>query len=101
MELVNVKNITKQYGDLKALNQLSLNFEAGKQYAIQGASGSGKSTLLYLMGGLDRPHIGDITVDGRSLLKMSDKELASYRNKYVGFVFQFHFLLPIQCGSCK
>jgi ABC-type lipoprotein export system ATPase subunit len=94
MSFLKVENVTKVYGQLKALNGLNLNFEKGKQYAIVGASGSGKSTLLYLMGGLDQPSQGDICIEGRSLKEMSDKELAQYRNEMVGFVFQFHFLLP-------
>ena len=96
--MISVKNITKKYGNFCALNDLSLNFEAQKQYAILGASGSGKSTLLYLMGGLDRPDHGNIYIGENSLFEMSDGQLASYRNKNVGFVFQFHFLLPsIDC----
>lgn len=98
MEMINVNKITKKYGDFYALNDLSLNFNAGEQYAVLGASGSGKSSLLYLMGGLDRPDSGDIIIDKISLFNMNDKELALFRNRYVGFVFQFHFLLPsIDC----
>ncbi len=98
MEMISVNKITKKYGDFYALNELSLNFSAGEQYAILGASGSGKSSLLYLMGGLDRPDSGDIIIDDNSLFSMNDKEMALFRNRYVGFVFQFHFLLPsIDC----
>ena len=98
MELVKVDNVTKKFGNFKALDNLSISFEAKKQYAIVGSSGSGKSTLLYLMGGLDKPHSGEIFVEGKSLSKMNDKDLAHYRNTKVGFVFQFHFLLPsINC----
>jgi ABC-type lipoprotein export system ATPase subunit len=98
MGMINVNKITKKYGDFYALSELSLNFDAAEQYAILGASGSGKSSLLYLMGGLDRPDSGDIIIDQESLFSMNDKEMALFRNRYVGFVFQFHFLLPsIDC----
>jgi ABC-type lipoprotein export system ATPase subunit len=94
MSLVEVKNISKKYGNHFALKDLSLEFEAKKQYAILGASGCGKSTLLYLLGGLDRPDSGEVCVDGLSLSSLSDEKLANYRNNNVGFIFQFHFLLP-------
>ncbi len=87
-------NVTRTYGHFKALGGVSLNLERGSQYAIQGASGSGKSTLLYLLGGLDRASSGKILYDGKELGRMSDRSLARYRNRVVGFVFQFHFLLP-------
>ena len=66
----------------------------GEEYLIRGASGSGKSTLLYLLGGLDRPTEGSVVVNQKNLNSLSDDELALYRNRYIGFVFQFHFLLP-------
>ncbi len=94
MSLVEVKEVKKVFGDFIALNGLSLSLEEGEQYAILGASGSGKSTLLYLIGGLDKSDGGSLTVDGNHLNKLSDEKLARYRNEYVGFVFQFHFLLP-------
>lgn len=94
MSLVEVQSVKKSFGDFVALNSLSLELEEKQQYAILGASGSGKSTLLYLIGGLDKPNSGKIIVDGKILNKMSDENLAKYRNQYVGFVFQFHFLLP-------
>lgn len=68
--------------------------DEGGEYLIRGASGSGKSTLLYLLGGLDRPTDGEVVVNQKNLVDLSDEELALYRNRYVGFVFQFHFLLP-------
>jgi lipoprotein-releasing system ATP-binding protein len=94
MSLVDVRSVKKVFGDFVALNDLSLSLDEGQQYAILGASGSGKSTLLYLIGGLDKADGGVITVDGKQLNKLSDELLARYRNEYVGFVFQFHFLLP-------
>lgn len=87
-------NLTKEYGQFKALGGVSLTFNKGGHYAIQGASGSGKSTLLYLLGGLDRASSGSIFFEGKELGKMNDASLARYRNRVVGFVFQFHFLLP-------
>jgi lipoprotein-releasing system ATP-binding protein len=94
MALVEIDSVVKQYGLVKALDGLSLQMEEGKQYVIQGASGSGKSTLFYLIGGLERPSQGRVSVDGKNLAKLSDKDLANYRNRFLGFVFQFHFLLP-------
>lgn len=94
MSLVQVQKVKKSFGDFEAIKGLSLELEAKQQYAILGASGSGKSTLLYLIGGLDKASGGKIIVDGNTLNKMSDEGLAQYRNRYVGFVFQFHFLLP-------
>ncbi|HAZ14048.1 MAG: hypothetical protein A2X86_17080 [Bdellovibrionales bacterium GWA2_49_15] len=98
--LVTVKNLTKVYATTKALAGVNFDFMAGTQYAIQGASGSGKSTLLYLLGGLDRPSSGSICADGKDLADFSNQELAVYRNLFIGFVFQFHFLLPsMNCRS--
>jgi ABC-type lipoprotein export system ATPase subunit len=73
---------------------VSFTINEGEEYLIRGASGSGKSTLLYLLGGLDRPSEGRIIVNQKDLGLLSDEELALYRNRYIGFVFQFHFLLP-------
>ncbi|MCK5882106.1 MAG: ATP-binding cassette domain-containing protein, partial [Bacteriovoracaceae bacterium] len=89
-----VSAVRKTFNNVDALRGVSLVLEEGGQYAITGASGSGKSTLMYLMGGLDRPSEGEIILNGRNLASMCDDELAKYRNEYVGFVFQFHFLLP-------
>lgn len=94
MSLIKVSQVTKDFGKVRALNDLNIDFEPGKHYVIQGASGSGKSTLLYLLGGLDRPSSGSITVGGSDLSLLDDEALAQYRNRFVGFVFQFHFLLP-------
>lgn len=93
-DLIQVKNVTKMYGPSMALNGANIHFLEKEEYAIRGASGSGKSTLLYLLGGLDRPTSGEVIVNGSTLNDLSDEELALYRNRFVGFVFQFHFLLP-------
>jgi ABC-type lipoprotein export system ATPase subunit len=94
MAFIEVKELKKSFGKVHALSGVDLNFELGKQYAIKGASGSGKSTLLYLLGGLDKASGGEISVGGKNLLNLDDESLAKYRNSYVGFIFQFHFLLP-------
>jgi len=87
--LIKVINLKKSFGKYEALRGVNVSFREGHQYAIQGASGSGKSTLLYLIGGLDLPTAGQIYWKDKSLPDLDDKELASYRNKEVGFVFQF------------
>lgn len=94
MSFIEIKNVTRKHGKINALSGASLNLEEGEQYAIRGTSGSGKSTLLYLLGGLDKPTSGELLVSGRNLAAMNDETLAKYRNNFVGFVFQFHFLLP-------
>lgn len=94
MSFVVVKDVKKTFAKAHALNGVTVEFEAGEQYVIKGASGSGKSTLLYLIGGLDRASSGEISVGGKNLFKLGDESLALYRNNFVGFIFQFHFLLP-------
>ncbi|TNE98233.1 MAG: ABC transporter ATP-binding protein [Deltaproteobacteria bacterium] len=94
MALFQIENVKKTYGKVHALRGVNLTLEGNSQYVICGASGSGKSTLLYLLGGLDRPSEGRILVEGKDLSSYDDESLARYRNLYVGFVFQFHFLLP-------
>ena len=92
--IIEIRNVKKCFDNFHALNGVSYKLSTCEKYVIKGASGSGKSTLLYLLGGLDRPTEGEIIVDGKDLASLSDKELAKYRNLFVGFVFQFHFLLP-------
>lgn len=94
MAMLEIRNLSKSYGELNVLRGIDLDVERGEQLVIKGASGSGKSTLLYLIGGLDQADDGEISLDGESLKSLGDDELAMYRNSYVGFVFQFHFLLP-------
>ncbi len=94
MCIIEVKNLTRIFGDFQALKEVSFTLKRGEHYAIEGASGSGKSTLLHLMGGLDRPTQGNISFCGKILGSFNDEELARYRNLNVGLVFQFHFLLP-------
>jgi len=79
---------------VQVLSDVNLQVPAGTSMAIVGASGAGKSTLLHLLGGLDRPDEGEVLVDGRSLWKMSDRERSDLRNSRMGFIYQFHHLLP-------
>jgi lipoprotein-releasing system ATP-binding protein len=98
MSFVAASNLSKSYPvagrRLQVLRDLSLSVEPGQMVAIMGASGVGKSTLLHLLGGLDRPDAGTIVVGGHEITAMPDPELVSFRNRQVGFVFQFHHLLP-------
>ncbi len=89
-----LSGIEKEYGTTKVLRGIDLTVAQGERVAIRGASGSGKSTLLYLLGGLERPARGLVEVKGKNLNQLTDEQLADYRNQMVGFVFQFHFLLP-------
>ncbi len=96
--LIDIENLTKDYKvgsqRISALKGVSLEIRQGEFVAFTGASGSGKSTLLQLIGGLDKPSSGTITVDGHDLMALSDRKLSTFRNKTVGFVFQFYHLLP-------
>lgn len=91
--IIKVENVKKTYAKSQALNGVSFTMNEGDEYIIKGASGSGKSTLLYMLGGLERPTEGKVMVNQKNLVDLTDEELAIYRNRYVGFVFQFHFLL--------
>ncbi len=93
MALVELSDIRKSFGKVNVLGGINLSFGKEREYVIQGASGSGKSTLLYLLGGLDTPSSGKVMIDNMDLAHFGDEELAKYRNTFVGFVFQFHFLL--------
>jgi lipoprotein-releasing system ATP-binding protein len=98
MPFLSASGIVKSYPvsgrPLVVLRDLTLDVDAGQMVAIVGASGVGKSTLLHLLGGLDRADAGTIAIDGTSLSAMADAELVAFRNRRVGFVFQFHHLLP-------
>jgi len=94
---IGLQNISKVYGTVVktyALQDVDLFFQAGEYSAIIGQSGSGKSTLLNIISTLDRPSSGAIKVEGRDLTSFSDNELARFRNETMGFIFQFHYLLP-------
>ncbi len=97
--ILRLENIRKELGLSKAIRQtiipnLSLEVKAGEFVAITGPSGSGKSTLLYLMGGLDKPTSGKVWLDGDEISEKSEKEMNRIRNEKIGFIYQFHFLLP-------
>ena len=94
MSFIRLEKVEKSFGKTKVLRGLDFTIADRELVAIRGASGSGKSTLLYLLGGLDQPSSGNVIIDDKNLTKMNDAELASFRNSTVGFVFQFHFLLP-------
>jgi len=85
---------TEGPNDVEVLANINLQIEEGERIAIVGASGSGKSTLLHLLGGLDLPTAGSVWIDGQELSRMSDKKRGLIRNQYLGFVYQFHHLLP-------
>lgn len=92
--MVDAKNIKKSFGELQVLKGTSLEVAAGEVVAIVGASGAGKTTLLNILGTLSRPEEGSLTIDGIDPFRLNDKQLAAFRNAKIGFVFQFHHLLP-------
>ena len=92
--MIQINGIEKSYGTLKVLKGINLEVADSSVVTIVGASGAGKSTLLHLIGTLDRPDGGRVLMDGTDLYTLSDKELAEFRNRNIGFVFQFHHLLP-------
>jgi len=88
------KNIYKRYGSLEVLRGVNLEISKGEVVAIVGPSGCGKSTLLHILGSLDRADMGEIVINNTGLSLLSGNKLAAFRNKHIGFVFQFHHLLP-------
>lgn len=92
--LLEAQNLTKSYGQLCVLNDVSLAVETGQVISIVGPSGAGKSTLLHILGTLDKPDKGTVKLEGVSVFGQSDKQLPKYRNQNIGFIFQFHHLLP-------
>lgn len=99
MEILRVENLSKIYGkgqtQVKALDNVSFKVDKGEFVAIVGASGSGKSTLLHLIGGVDRPTSGKVLIDGKDIYKYNDDELAIFRRRQVGLIYQFYNLIPI------
>ncbi len=99
MEILRVENLTKVYGSgnnkVVALDNVSFSVEKGEFVSIVGASGSGKSTLLYLLGGVDRPTSGKVLINDTDIFKMNDDELAIFRRRQVGLIYQFYNLIPI------
>lgn len=92
--MLNAQNIHKNYGQLEVLKGVDLELDKGEIVSIVGPSGSGKSTLLHILGTLDRPGQGKIVINGNEINSLNDKQLAAFRNRNIGFVFQFHHLLP-------
>ena len=89
-----MQDITKSFGSLQVLRGISLKVEQGEVVSIVGPSGAGKTTLLQIMGTLDRPDTGTVLIDGTPVQRMKERELSAFRNRHIGFVFQFHQLLP-------
>ena len=92
--MIEIKNLTKKFGNLEVLKGVSLTVNKGEVISIIGPSGAGKTTLLQLIGTLDKPTGGTILFNGEDVCRMNSKRVAAFRNKHIGFVFQFHQLLP-------
>lgn len=92
--MIEVKDIHKSFGTLEVLKGVNLRVKQGEIVAIVGKSGAGKTTLLQLIGTLDRPTNGQVLIDGTDVFTLNDTQLAAFRNKHIGFIFQFHQLLP-------
>lgn len=94
MSLISASSITKSYGELQVLRGINLSIAKSEIVSIVGASGAGKTTLLTILGTLDRADGGQLVIDGQDLSQLNARQLAAFRNKRIGFVFQFHHLLP-------
>lgn len=92
--MIEVRNIVKRYGDLEVLRGVNLDIAQGEIVSIVGPSGAGKTTLLQIIGTLDTPQQGEVYYESKNVLALKDKDLAHFRNRNIGFVFQFHQLLP-------
>ena len=92
--MIEVKDIWKSFGKLEVLKGVHLEVKKGEIVAIIGKSGAGKTTLLQIIGTLDRPTKGEVLIDGTNVFTLGEKELAAFRNRHIGFIFQFHQLLP-------
>lgn len=92
--MIEAKNIKKSYGDLQVLNGIDLYIEKSEVLSITGASGAGKTTLLQILGTLDKPSMGELWIDNQDVFSLKQQQMADFRNQNVGFVFQFHHLLP-------
>ena len=92
--MIQLEGITKSFGSLQVLKGIDLEINSGEVVSIVGPSGAGKTTLLQIMGTLDDPDAGTVCIDSTNLSRMKQKELSAFRNKHIGFVFQFHQLLP-------
>lgn len=92
--MLKASNITKSYGNLQVLKDVSLEIQKGEVVSIVGSSGAGKSTLLHILGTLDNPDSGSYSINGQDIFGLNEKQLDIFRNKEIGFIFQFHHLLP-------
>lgn len=92
--MIKVKNVSKKYGELEVLKDISIEIDQGEITAIVGASGAGKSTLLQIIGSLDKASSGDVEIDDTIITQLNQRNIAKFRNEHLGFVFQFHHLLP-------
>ncbi|NOT36554.1 MAG: ABC transporter ATP-binding protein [Saprospiraceae bacterium] len=92
--MISCRSLSKSYDKVDVLRNVSIDFEKGSLSSIVGASGAGKSTLLHIMGTLDKADKGQLIIDGTDTSTLSTKELSEFRNKHIGFIFQFHHLLP-------
>ena len=92
--MIEVKNIHKSFGTLEVLKGVDLTVKKGEIVSIIGKSGAGKTTLLQIIGTLDKPNSGSVVIDGIDVFALKEKELADFRNRHIGFIFQFHQLLP-------
>lgn len=99
MEILKVENLSKIYGkgenQVKAIDNVSFSIQKGEFVAIVGASGSGKSTLLHMIGGVDRPTAGKVFIDGKDIYTLNDDNLAIFRRRQVGLIYQFYNLIPV------
>jgi lipoprotein-releasing system ATP-binding protein len=93
-DMIEVKNIHKSFGTLEVLKGVDLTVKKGEIVSIIGKSGAGKTTLLQIIGTLDKPNSGSVVIDGVDVFALKEKELADFRNRHIGFIFQFHQLLP-------
>lgn len=92
--MIDIKGITKSFGNLQVLKGIDLHIDKGEVVSIVGPSGAGKTTLLQIIGTLDKPDKGSVMIDNTDVSQLSEKRLADFRNQHIGFVFQFHQLLP-------
>lgn len=91
--MISANNIEKSFGSLKVLRNVSLNIKKNEIVAIVGPSGAGKTTLLHILGTIEKPNSGTVTYDNVDVFTLSDKQLSTFRNRHIGFIFQFHYLL--------
>lgn len=92
--MISVRNVFKSFGTVDVLKGIQLEVARGEIVSIVGASGAGKSTLLHIIGSLEKPDRGEVHLNGQELVRLSDRRLADFRNRHIGFIFQFHHLLP-------